>query len=73
LLLLPALFNIFINSLFVCLNANVTDILNCLFYANDKVILVRELVNAQQLLDLAKAWTKHTGFIFNVKKCAVLI
>jgi hypothetical protein len=68
----PALFNIFIDGLLVRLNADATDIPNCLFYADDGVILVRELVDAQRLLDLAEAWTKHAGFTFNVKKCAVL-
>jgi hypothetical protein len=56
----------------MCLNINATDILNCLFYADNKMILVCELVDVQQLLDLAEVWTKHVGFIFNVKKCAVI-
>jgi hypothetical protein len=55
LLLLPTLFNIFINGLFVRLNADATDIPNCLFYVNNKVMLVCKLVNTQQLLNLAKA------------------
>jgi hypothetical protein len=39
-------FNIFINSFLVRLNVNVTDIPNCLFYADNGVILVRELIDA---------------------------
>jgi hypothetical protein len=54
LLLSPTFFNIFINGLLVRLNADVTDIPNCLFYTNNKVILVRKLVNAQRLLNLAE-------------------
>jgi hypothetical protein len=55
LLLSPVLFNIFIDSFLVRLNTDVTDIPNCLFYVNDKVILICKLVDAQRLLDLAEA------------------
>jgi hypothetical protein len=48
------LFNIFINSFLMRLNADATDIPNCLFYANNKVILIYKLINVQQLLNLAK-------------------
>jgi hypothetical protein len=68
----PALFNIFIDGLLVLLNADATDIPTCLFYADDGVILVRDLQEAQRLLDIAEAWTQQAGLTFNVKKCAVI-
>jgi Reverse transcriptase (RNA-dependent DNA polymerase) len=76
----PALFNIFIDDLLHLLNADATDLRNgyainppsCLFYADDGVILVRDLVEAQRLLDIAEAWTREARLTFNVKKCAVI-
>ena len=68
----PPLFNIFIDDLLHLLNADATDLPNCLFYADDGVILVRDLQQAQRLLDIAEAWTKEAGLTFNVKKCAVI-
>jgi hypothetical protein len=68
----PDLFNIFIDGLLHLLNAGSTDTPNCIFYADDGVILVRDLGEAQRLLDLAEAWTKEAGLTFNVKKCAVV-
>jgi hypothetical protein len=68
----PALFNIFIDGLLHLLNADSTDIPNCLFYADDGVILIRDFREAQRLLDIAEAWTKQAGLTFNVKKCAVI-
>ena len=68
----PPLFNIFIDGLLVRLNADVTEIPNCLFYADDGVILVRDLSEAQRLLDVAEEWTEEAGLTFNVRKCAVI-
>jgi hypothetical protein len=68
----PLLFNIFIDGLLVLLNADATEIPNCLFYADDGVILVRDLSEAQRLLDVAEEWTEEAGLTFNVKKCAVI-
>jgi hypothetical protein len=65
-----ALFNIFINGLLQLLNADSTDIPNCL--ADNGVILIRDFQEAQRLLDIAEAWTKQAGLTFNVKKCAVI-
>jgi hypothetical protein len=68
----PPLFNIFIDGLLHLLNAEATEIPNCLFYADDGVILVRDLHDAQRLLERAEAWTQDAGLTFNVKKCAVV-
>lgn len=68
----PALFNIFIDELLYLLNAGATDVPNCVFYADDGVILGRDVGEAQQLLDIAETWTKKVGLAFNVKKCGVI-
>jgi hypothetical protein len=67
-----AIFDIFINGLLYRLNANTPDIPSCLFYTNDRVILVCDLRETQRLLNVAKTWTKEALLIFNVKKGAVI-
>jgi hypothetical protein len=71
-LLSPALFNIFIDELLFILNAGAANLPNCLFYADDGVILTETLLEAQRLLDLAEAWVEKVELNFNVKKCAVI-
>ena len=68
----PALFNIFIDELLHLLNAGTADIPNCVFYADDGVILARDVSEAQQLLDAAQTWAEKVGLSFNVKKCGVV-
>lgn len=33
---------------------------------------MRDLQEAQRLLDVAKAWTREVRLTFNIKKCAVV-
>jgi Reverse transcriptase (RNA-dependent DNA polymerase) len=68
----PALFNLFIDELLQLLNAGALDVPNCLFYADDGVILAHSLAEAQQLLHVAGEWVSKVGLSFNVRKCAVL-
>jgi hypothetical protein len=68
----PALFNIFIDELLYLLNTGATEVPNCVFYADDGVILVPDVAEAQRLLDIAGAWTTKVGLTFNVEKCGVI-
>jgi hypothetical protein len=67
-----AIFDIFIDGLLYRLNADTPDIPSCLFYADDGVILVRDLGEAQRLLNVAETWTREALLTFNVKKGAVI-
>jgi len=69
----PPLFNIFIDDLLHELNRQSDPLLpNCLFYADDGVILARSPKHAQRLLEIAQAWAGKAGLTFNVSKCAVV-
>jgi hypothetical protein len=68
----PPLFNIFIDGLLYILNAGAAGLPNCLFYADDGVILTKTLLEAQRLLGLAEEWVEKVELNFNVKKCAVI-
>jgi hypothetical protein len=68
----PPLFNMFIDELLYILNAGAADLPNCLYYADDGVILTKTIREAQRLLDLAESWVEQVELNFNVKKCAVI-
>ena len=68
----PILFNRFLASLLKTLNTGADQIPNCLFFADDGVIIAKSNAKAQQLLALADMWAIEHRMAFNVSKCGHL-
>lgn len=68
----PALFNIFVDGLLSQLNRSNDVIPRALFYADDGVLLARQEIEVQPLLDEVRQWTQDFKIELNVKKCATV-
>ncbi|CAD6915075.1 unnamed protein product [Tilletia controversa] len=69
----PALFNLIIDELVRLLNGRAGPAhLRAIFFADDGSLLASSVAEAQELLNLAKAWADERGFRFNVGKCGVV-
>ncbi|CAD6916098.1 unnamed protein product [Tilletia controversa] len=69
----PALFNLIINELVRLLNGRAGPAhLRAIFFADDGSLLASSVAEAQELLNLAKAWADERGFRFSVGKCGVV-
>ncbi|KAE8232581.1 hypothetical protein CF326_g2382 [Tilletia indica] len=69
----PALFNLIIDELVRLLNGRSGPAnLRAVFFADDGGLLASSVPEAQELLNLAKAWADERGFRFNVGKCGVV-
>ncbi|GAB7336923.1 hypothetical protein MBLNU13_g01490t1 [Cladosporium sp. NU13] len=69
----PYLFNIYIDELISDLNGGSTGIPRCLFYADDGVLLARDLDDLRSLADILTEWSTRAGIAVNVKKCGIII
>lgn len=69
----PYLFNIYIDELISELNRDSTGIPQCLFYADDGVLLARDLDILCSLADILTEWSNRAGIAVNVKKCGIVI
>jgi hypothetical protein len=69
----PYLFNIYIDELVSELNRGSTGIPQCLFYADDGVLLARDLDNLRSLADVLTDWSTRASISVNVKKCGIII
>jgi hypothetical protein len=71
----PLLFNFFINTLVNALNTGHSKVkvhgrqLNCLFYADDGVLLADSLAKAQAMLSECEQWSRANGMRFSPDKC----
>lgn len=73
----PVIFNKFIDSLVVELNTllsapRLSVLPNCLFFADDGVLMCRTWDDAARLLDACERWAIREGMKFKVVKCGVL-
>ena len=68
----PYLFNIYIDELVVCLNDSTAGIPQSLFYADDGVLLARDLPSLHSLADVLTDWSTEAGIGVNVKKCGLI-
>lgn len=69
----PYLFNIYIDELVSELNRGSTGIPQSLFYADDGVLLARDLDNLCSLADILTEWSSRADIAVNVKKCGIII
>lgn len=72
----PIIFNLFLDSLlyeFVLRYPSKTVIPPCLFYADDGVILARNIQHSRNLLSIADDWSKRNQMVFNISKCGVVM
>jgi hypothetical protein len=68
----PYLFNIYIDELVVRLNDSTAGIPQSLFYADDGVLLARDLPSLRSLADILTYWSAEAGIGVNVKKCGLI-
>jgi hypothetical protein len=68
----PWLFNLFIDDLLYLVNAGVTGIPICLFYADDGVIIINSKTDVREKLQIVECWTLHNAIFLNPAKCAVI-
>ena len=69
----PVIFDMFIDSLIHELNYDHNDILpQCLFFADDGLLLCKTLSIAKKQLVVAERWAKENGMTYNVPKCGVI-
>src|ERR1700712_1808277 len=69
----PYLFNIYIDELISELNRGSTGIPQCLFYADDGVLLARDLDSLRSLADILTEWSTRAHIAVNVKKCGIIV
>ena len=71
---MPYLFNIYIDELVVRLNdSTAATIPHCLFYADDGVLLARDLPSLRFLVGILADWSAEAGIGMNVKKCGLIL
>jgi retron-type reverse transcriptase len=68
----PWLFNLFIDDLLYLVNADITGIPICLFYADDGVIVTNSKTNLEEKLQIVENWTIQNAIFLNPPKCAVI-
>jgi hypothetical protein len=69
----PYLFNIYIDELISELNRGSTGIPRCLFYADDGVLLARNLDSLRSLTKILTEWSTRAHIAVNVKKCGIIV
>ena len=69
----PYLFNIYIDELISESNGGSTGIPQCLFYADDGVLLARGLDSLRSLIDILTEWSTRAHIAVNVKKCGIIV
>jgi hypothetical protein len=69
----PYLFNIYIDELISELNRGSMGIPHCLFYADDGVLLARDLDSLRSLTDILTEWSTRANIAVNVKKCGIVV
>jgi hypothetical protein len=55
------------------LNRGSISILQCLFYADDGVLLARDLNSLHSLTDILTEWSTRANIAVNVKKCGIVV
>lgn len=55
------------------LNRGLTGILQCLFYADDGVLLARDLEILRSLTDILTEWSTRADIAVNVKECGIIV
>lgn len=55
------------------MNRGSTGVPRCLFYADDGVLLARDLDNLRSLADILTEWSTRAGIAVNVKKCGIIV
>jgi len=69
----PIIFDMFVDSLVHRLNRDAsTDLPNCLFFADDGLLLPRTKKHGRNMLNIAEKWAKENGMNYNVSKCGVI-
>jgi hypothetical protein len=69
----PYLFKIYIDELISELSKGSTGIPQCLFYADDGVLLARDLDSLRSLADILTEWSTRAHIAVNVKKCGIIV
>jgi hypothetical protein len=68
----PWLFNLFVDDLLCQVNAQAPGIPQCLFYADDGVLITHSRTDVAQLLQIVEEWTVTNAIFLNPAKCAVV-
>lgn len=68
----PWLFNLFIDDLLYKVNAGISGIPICLFYADDGMIATNSKMDLPGKLQIVEAWTVENRLFLNPTKCAVI-
>jgi hypothetical protein len=69
----PWLFNLFIDNLLSKVNAGISGIPICLFYADNRIMATNSKMDLPGKLKIVQAWTVENMLFLNSKKCAVTI
>ena len=68
----PWLFNLFIDDLLYEVNAGISGVPICLFYADDGAIITNSQVDLAEKLKMVEEWSIRNGLLLNPAKCAVI-
>jgi hypothetical protein len=69
----PIIFDMFVDPLIHELNQRqLSHIPNCLFFADDGLLLAHSIQHAKILLKMAEDWAQKNGMIYNISKCGII-